>query len=223
MQSLMENFRGNSFQWIKTNDMQLRGKVVKCRDIKPQSNGRFSAIFDDGSQIDSAQLTNSMLMITGDTKPMSISEINSIAGPVTNAAARHEKGPTDGGPIDIPEHLKENIAPPGSGLENMNPGHRNPPPPPRATAPNMFKMFNSDETDINIKVKVKVPDKKLLKMMYNNAEDKSVFLEQLSEYLLSVINKQVVTDSMQTLLEPKRKAPVPTMNITEIEDGKAKN
>lgn len=222
MQSLMENFRGNSFQWIKTQDMQLRGKVVRCRDIKPQSNGRFLAVFDDGSQIDSAQLTSNMLMITGDTKPMSMSEINSIAGPTKRPVLRDEKGPTGDGPIKIPDHLKEHAtgnqptSPPLQQQSNVTPSQ------PATPAPNMFGMFNSDETELNIKVKVKVPDKKLLKMMYNNAEDKKVFLDQLSHYLLSVINKQVVTDSMESMLAPRKKAKVATMNITEIEDGEEK-
>ena len=223
MQSLMENFRGNNFQWIKTNDPQLRGKVVKCRDIKPQSNGRFIAMFDDGSQIDSAQLTSNMLMISGDTQPMSMSEINSIAGPTRQAPVL--RGPEDGpslgeGPITIPDHLKEHVTQPGQ-VQQTNHNNRIHPHQNSRPAPNMFGMFNSDETELNIKVKVKVPDRKLLKMMYDNAEDKEAFLTQLSEYLLSVINKQVVTDSMKSMLEPRTKSSVATMNITEI-NGKTK-
>lgn len=209
LQALMENFRGNDFQWIKTNDQALRGKVVKCRDIKPMSNGRFIAVFDDGSQIDSSQLTTSMMMISGDTQPLSAREVESIAGPVRVPGTP----PTPpGGPTQPRFKLRDDPAP----------GHSNPPPPP-STRGNMFAMFNSEESVLNMKFKVKLPNMKLLKMMYNSAEDQDVFLSQLSEYLLSVINKEVVTEAMNTMLVPARKKPVvkkkPTMEITEV-DGK---
>ena len=35
LMSLKDNFVGQSFQWIKSKDENLLGKVVRCRDIVP--------------------------------------------------------------------------------------------------------------------------------------------------------------------------------------------
>ena len=48
--NLKENFTGQSFQWVKTKDENLLGKVVKCKDIQPKGRS-FIAIFNDGSSI----------------------------------------------------------------------------------------------------------------------------------------------------------------------------
>ena len=66
-------------------------------------------------------------------------------------------------------------------------------------------MFNSDETDFLFKLKIKLPDRKLLKMMYNNAEDKKVFLSQLSEYVHETLTLNTIEDSLKSMLEPKQK------------------
>jgi hypothetical protein len=48
---------------------------------------------------------------------------------------------------------------------------------------------------------IKLPDKKLLKLMYNNAENKQEFLEQLADYVSSSINNSTVRDSLCKMLE----------------------
>lgn len=194
--SLKENFTGQRFQWIKPVDPQLLAKVVKCRDILDSPDGQFYAIFDDGSRINTNLLNSHMMMIHGDSEPLSKVEVESIYGSVVNTKRIRTTG-------DQPAQ------PASSGERRISS-----PQPTKST--NMFKMFNSEETEISIKVKVKLPDKKLLKMMYTQAEDSDKFLSELSEYLLTVINKQVVADSIQSQLDPTAtKKPRPTSgNIT---------
>jgi len=72
--SLMENFTGQKFQWIKTDRPELLGKVVKCRTIEPRGD-RFLVLFDDGSSIDSTKLNNNLFMIHGDMQPLSKAEV----------------------------------------------------------------------------------------------------------------------------------------------------
>ena len=84
--SLMENFSGSKFQWIKTDRPELLGKVVTCRNIEPRGN-KFFAVFDDGSSVDTANLNRSLLMIHGDMQPLSKAEVESIYSPRPSTAS----------------------------------------------------------------------------------------------------------------------------------------
>lgn len=197
--SLKENFTGQRFQWIKPTDPQLLAKVVKCRDILDSSDGQFYAVFDDGSRINTNLLNSHMMMIHGDSEPLSKAEVESIYGSVVNSKRISTTSPNT------------NQSP----SQSQNPQERRIQAQPQSSS-NMFKMFNAEETEISIKVKVKLPDKRLLKMMYMQAENSNQFLSELSEYLLTVINKQVVADSMQNQLDPTttKKAKPAAGNIT---------
>ena len=70
---------------------------------------------------------------------------------------------------------------------------------------NPFKIFSSDETDFLFKLRIKIPDKKLLKMMYNSAEDKKMFISQLSEYVYEYLTLNIIEESIEELLDPKPK------------------
>ncbi len=188
--SYKQNFTNEKFQWIKTNDPTLIGKLVTCRDVQPKGNTIF-AIFDDGSSVPVHRITSDLMMIHGDTQPMSRAEVESINGPTVPpvSAQKHEPLPIAKGlePVGIPPN--QNI---GSNIK-------------QETVENPFKMFNSDETDFLFKLKIKLPDKKLLKMMYNNAEDKNTFLSQLSEYVHESLTLNTIEDSLKVMLEPKQK------------------
>lgn len=172
--SYKQNFTGQRFQWIKTDDISLLGKVVKCRDVDI-IGGRIKAIFDDGSKIDASLVTESLLMIHGEMQPLSREEVQSIYKPKNVAQ-------------------KENLP-----IQNKLSDKK---PPPQKSDVNPFEMFNSDVTSLSIRLDIKLPDKKLLKMMYNNAENKEEFLKQLSSYVSSQINNKVVNDSLQKMLDP---------------------
>ena len=79
-----QNFTGQQFQWIKTNRPELIGKVVKCRDIQAQGN-KLVAIFDDGSSISADNLNKDLMMIHGDSQPMSKEEVQSLQRPRPSA------------------------------------------------------------------------------------------------------------------------------------------
>ena len=194
--SLKENFTGQRFQWIKTDRPELLGKVVKCRDIHPNRMGGFDVVFDDGSKVDSAKLNSNLMMIHGEMQPLSRSEVESIAGPSLKAQAA-QKVQTQTAPS-----FNATVSPqPQAQAMTQTPAQ---PVPQQISVnkPNMFAMFNSEETQVSLSLRVKLPDKKLLKMMYSSAEDKEKFLDELSEYLQSVINKQVIAESMKESLDP---------------------
>lgn len=206
--SLMENFSGAKFQWIKTNRPELLGKVVTCRNIEPRGADKFFAIFDDGSSVDTAQLNTSLLMIHGDMEPLSRAEVESIAGP--KRPTPPTQAPVNQQPIGdqyIPHNRTQPIQP-------VQPSQ------PQTT---MFDMFNSDESQLDLKISIKLPDQDLLKMMYLNAKDKENFLNELSEYVFRVINKKVVQESISSIVVPvqekqTRVKSAPIVNITEIHE-----
>jgi hypothetical protein len=206
--SLKQNFTSQQFQWIKTDRPELIGKLVKCRDVQPTPDGRFMVFFDDGSKIDSTKLNSNLLMIMGETQPLSRVEIDSIY-PQSKVRSTITQTPTVpiSGPISIPPDL----APPVKA---------DPPTPvtPPVQKSNMFVMFNSEPTEISIDLDVKLPEKKLLKMMYSGAEDKDKFVSELADYLLEMINKKAVTDSINKMLvvQPKKKPEV-GVRLTQVQ------
>lgn len=190
--SLKENFTGQKFQWVKTDKPQLLGKVVSCRDVVPLGTGRFDIVFDDGSKVDSEQLNQKLMMIHGDMQPLSKIEVESIYGKA------QPKPPIQSGPISEPVLELS----PVEKSTNTSPANRPIQPSQPVSKVNMFSMFTSEAIHFPIKLEIKLPDKKLLKLMYENAENKEVFVDELSEYMLEMINKSVVKESLHDILKP---------------------
>lgn len=201
----MENFSGQKFQWIKTNNPQLLGKVVTCRNIEPRGD-RFMAQFDDGSSVDSAQLNTSLMMITNDMPPLTKAEVESIAGP-------RRPAPTPN-PVSQPARPTNvnNPMQPVQSAPVVNVGPKS----------NMFDMFSSENSQITLSLLVKLPDKKLLRMMYTSAEDKEKFLDELSEYVSREINNSVIKDSISSMVAPqappRREKASQTITVNEIHE-----
>lgn len=215
---LRENFIRQKFQWVKTDHQELLGKVVTCKEIEPM-DALFFAVFDDGSKIDTTKLNSNLMMINGDTPPLTMEEINAIYRPIPSATkkeAPQTQNTTQAGPIQTT---------PTSGVNTPNIPNANVPTQPPQKKVNMFEMFNSESSVISLNINAKLPDKRLLKMMYSSAENKEVFLSELSEYLLSLINKQVVHDSISSMLNPapikKEKKESGDIKLTEV-DGRSK-
>ncbi len=204
--SLKENFTGQKFQWVKTDRPELLGKVVKCKDVEPMSDGRFFIIFDDLSKIESTKLNSNLMMIHGDMQPLSKDEVNSIYGVRPKVA---QPSPTQ----QVQQVQPTKSAFTYSTQQPIEPEHRK---------PNMFSMFNSEETQMSLTVNVKMPDRKLLKLMYTNAEDKDKFISELADHLHSIINKEVIKESVQTILSPTsiKKEIKPIINLREVNESK---
>lgn len=233
--SLKENFTNQRFQWVKTNDQNLLGKVVKCKDIHPKGRG-FIAVFNDGSSIPTDNLNRNLMMITEGMQPLSKAEVQAIAGPprVEKAAAPSVAGPMGSGPIQMPDELKQFQTPESEttrpAANNSQAGTQHSPKTERHFTPkqsesNMFSMFNAEETNLNVAVTIKLPNKKLLKLMYENADDKEKFLSDLSQYVHSKINKDIVKGSLEKTLVPASKKTKPTPQkkteviVTEVNES----
>lgn len=197
--SLKQNFTGQKFQWIKPDRPELLAKMVKCKDVDALPDGRFIIIFDDGSKIDSTKLNLNLLMIHGDSQPLTRAEVESIYG----QKARPE-----------PKVPVQTITAPIS----TAPSEKNSQPAIEPKRQNMFAIFNSEEATLTLNMQVRIPERKLLKLMYQNAENKEQFVSELADHLHAMINKQVVKNSIQAILAP----PLPkrekaTINLTEVD------
>jgi len=190
---LMENFKGQRFQWVKTNRPELLGKTVRCRSIEPRGN-KFLAVFDDGSSIDTDQLNSSLFMITEDMQPLSRAEVEAIAGP-----SRVQPKPRV-------QPVNPQIT------DSVTQGPPQVEPVARPQVASMFEMFDSNDRDIQLGITVKLPDQDFLAMLHSNAKDKDKFMDELTEYVFRVINKKVVKDSITKMFE----APLPTQKSGEI-------
>lgn len=202
--SLMENFSGAKFQWIKTNRPELLGKVVTCRNIEPRGD-RFFALFDDGSSVDTSQLNTSLLMIHGDMQPLSKAEVESISGPKRPTIQPRVNQTQQMPPISSEQYVDVQPQP----FQQAQP------------TTNMFEMFNSEERKIDLQVTMNLPEQDFLKMMYSNAKDKEKFLSELSDYVFRAINKTVIQSAISDMVVPpktQRSKSGPTVNITEIHE-----
>ena len=206
--SLKENFTGQKFQWIKTDRPELLGKVVTCRDINPSNNGGFTATFDDGSKIDASKLNSNLLMIHGDMPPLSKAEVEAINGPIRPLANKVNATVI---PNDVPPSARPIAQPVGQ-----------PVPAQASSQTNMFANFNSEETQFALTLNVKLPDRKLLKLMYANAGNKDKFLSELSEYLHSTITKNTIKESVESILAPSqiKKEARPVINFKEVDESR---
>lgn len=187
--AIKSSFQANEFQWIKTNDPNKIGKVVTVRDVVPGRNGRFIAILSDGTQLDTDMVSSNLMMITDDQQPMSMAEIKSI-NYVPSLTEDMDVSP------DIPAEFADLITqtPPAKPAQSA----------PAQTQPrlevdpsDLFGMFSLEDTDLNLSVKLKLPSKNLLKMMYTNAKNKDEFLTKLATY----INNSVTVDSIKKTMK----------------------
>lgn len=208
----MQNFTGQKFQWIKTNKLELLGKVVTCRDVRPNGDSAI-AVFDDGSSIDIKRLNNDLLMIMGDMQPLSKEEVSSIYSPPPPVGDKKDpiQNNQTGGASRVESRVQMDT--PHTNTTNSGP------------KPNPFEMFSSEYSEFSIKMNIKLPDKKLLKLMYNNAENKQEFLEQLADYVSGSINNSIILDSLCKMLEANPSPPSKDkskvkeeIKLTEIND-----
>ena len=174
--AIKSSFQSNEFQWIKTTDRAKLGKVVQVRDVVPSRNGRFLAVLSDGTQLDTDRVSSELMMITGDQQPMSMAEIQSIN---YIPSLNEEFKVSDDIPAEFRNEVitQKPVAPPIR--QSVQPSQ-----PKISTEPgDLFGMFSLEDTDLALSVKIKLPSKNLLKMMYSNSKNKEEFVTKLSDYI----------------------------------------
>lgn len=193
--ALKEEFQSNEFQWVKTKDRSKLGKRVEVRDVVPIQGDRFIAVLSDGTKIDTDQISSSLMMITDDQPAMSMAEVlslNYVPSLTEDSPAKNELSSlVKQLPAAQPTTLQEAVLgqPPIQIIQTS--------PKFQVDTADLFGMFTLEDTDLSLTVSTKIPEKNLLKMMYNNSKDKDEFLTKLANY----INNTVTVDSIKQTLE----------------------
>jgi len=82
-------------------------------------------------------------------------------------------------------------------------------PPTRTNIPvdtkGLFGMFSVEDTELLLKLSVKLPAKNLLKMMYSNSQDKDQFVDQLSAHINNSITQDAIKIAIVVMLGQDKK------------------
>ena len=197
--ALKEEFQSNEFQWIKTQDRSKLGKLVEVRDIIPISGDRFVALLSDGTRIDTDQISSNLMMVNDDQPALSLAQVQSLNYVPTLSDSDAPVDPSL--PADFRNNQQPGQTPRADGTATL------------IQAPNriqvdttdLFGMFSLEETDLVLTIRVQLPEKNLLKMMYSNSKDKDSFLTKLSNYINNTITPDSIRSTVEKLLGGSKK------------------
>lgn len=79
----------------------------------------------------------------------------------------------------------------------------------------LFSMFDTSDREVNIKLKLELPEMKLLKMMYKSAADGDEFVDNLTKYVMQNISEEDVAEAVAKLMGGTRKKD----NVVEEQTG----
>jgi hypothetical protein len=196
---IKSSLQSNKFQWIKTTDRNKVGKIVEVTDVMPGRNNRFLAVLSDGTQLDTDLVTSNLMMITDDQGPMSMDEVLSInyIPPISEGVKVSPDIPSDfAKEISLQKAME--LAPPikEDNSQTLTPVSKTG----NTNELDLFGMFSLEDSDLDLTVKIKLPSKDLLKMMYLNSKNKDEFLTKLSYYINSNITDDSIKRTMKKLL-----------------------
>ena len=186
VQRYKQQYFGKMYKWSRPINGEEVGDIVRVVDVK-QKGDMIMLIFNSGS-------------------PLNLSLIDSYLQPMPDEQpepSAYANGMQDNNPIiPIPEELKEYTSPKISfaGADVPKQQMQQAAAIPVKKKSDMFALFQSEEKEINLPLKIKIPDITLVKMMFNNAADKDTFLTELAEYVISGINVETVKSAMSNIL-----------------------
>lgn len=206
--ALKNSFQGQKFQMVKGKGPKL-GKVFSVIDIEPTRGGYF-AMLNDGSKISVDSLNNNFMMLMDEQPPMSMAEISSInegyVAPIEQAGAIAPD-------LNIPADLAAEVTAPKKKRTPEEMLHGTPSETPqiqaqpaaKVTENDLFGMFALEDTSLNLLVSAKLPNKSLLKAMYQNSQDPAEFVNKLSVYINNSVTADSIKDSLWKMLDPEKK------------------
>jgi hypothetical protein len=203
--ALKNSFQGQKFQMVKGKSPKL-GKVFDVIDIEPSRNGYF-AMLNDGTKLSIDSLNSNFMMLMDEQPLMSMAEIASINEGYT-APAKPETEIAPG--LDIPPEIASELSAPKKKspaelLHGTSPSAPVSQPKQQVTENDLFGMFALESTNLNLTVEVRLPNKSLLKAMYQNSQNQSDFINKLSVYINNSVTADSIKDSLWKMLDPEKK------------------
>lgn len=195
--SLKNSFQNQKFQLVKGKPSPRLGKIFEVMDVS-QSRSGFYAELNDGTKLSIDSLNSDYMMLMDEQKPLTPIEIQSInidSYPVSNTVNPPEISPELAA---LPPDLKQEIVKPAASTAQ----------PVQTTAPattDLFGMFSLEETQLNISIKVNLPNKTLLKAMYQNSQNQSDFINKLSSHINNSVTADSIKESLWKMLDPDKK------------------
>jgi hypothetical protein len=94
---------------------------------------------------------------------------------------------------------------PGPDDSSFGPGRNQINQQPAPKSEDLFGLFVLEDTELNLKVSVKLPASSFLKLMHSNSQDKDKFISQLSAYINNSITPNSITESVKKMLGQDKK------------------
>ena len=201
--ALKNSFQGQKFQMVKGKGQKL-GKVFEVIDIEPTRGGYFATL-NDGSKVSVDSLNSNFMMLMDEQPPLSMAEISSINDGYT-APAVDTTMIAPG--LDVPPEIQAELtAPKAKTPAEMLHGTPSPASQPKATVSesDLFGMFALEETAINLSIKSRLPNRSLLKAMYQNSQNPEEFINKLSIHINNSVTADSIKDSLWKMLDPEKK------------------
>lgn len=195
--SLKNSFQNQKFQLVKGKPSPRLGKIFEVMDVS-QSRSGFYAELNDGTKLSIDSLNSDYMMLMDEQKPLTPMEIQSInidSYPVSNTVNPPEISPDLAAlPPDLKQEIVKPAASPAQSVQTTAP----------ATT-DLFGMFSLEETQLNISIKVNLPNKTLLKAMYQNSQNQSDFINKLSSHINNSVTADSIKESLWKMLDPDKK------------------
>jgi len=169
---------GKDYQWVNTPDDKKIATVTKVIDVFNRG-GFIVAKLEDGAVVSLDELNTRLMAIMDGQEPLTKAECLSIRGPVIDPA-------------------KPNVQ--AAPIEQSQPKAEIKPAQPTA---GIFEMFATEESLLNLNLRVNLPSINLLKMMYKSSQNKSEFLTELAKHINNQITVDHIKDSLLKKLDSK--------------------
>lgn len=170
---------GKDYQWVNTPDDTKIATVTKVIDVFSRG-GLIAAKLADGSVVSLDELNSRLMAIMDGQEPLTKSECMSIRGPVIDPTKPKA------------EPVKESTAPQAKAIIQPNP-----------KSAGLFEMFATEESLLNLNLRVNLPSLNLLKMMYKSSQNKSEFLTELANHINNQITADHIKDALLKKLDSK--------------------
>jgi hypothetical protein len=173
VQNVKQQYFGKYFEWIRPINQEKPGDIVRCTNVRRKGdNGPIVVEFNAGSGV-------SIDIIANYLKPYN--NMDNIIQP-----------PTSGLVNDNPEAVVN---------QTINQPIKQPVVAQQASDKSeMFKMFSKSDMHLDLTLNVKMPDIALVKMMYNNAENKDKFLDEISEFVLKQVTAKTIKEAFSKIV-----------------------
>lgn len=212
LMSIKNAYQGQRFQWIKpaANEKAKLATVVTVTDVVPGPrvntlNGpsqRYIAVLSDNTKLDTEHLSSNLMMLHEDQQAMTLAEVQSIyMEPSLDIDAVKSSLPTDMQALSTLSNTPSPQAVNQTPFTDISPIRTNAP----VDTKGLFGMFSVEDTEILLKLSVKLPAKNLLKMMYSNSQDKDQFVDQLSAHINNSITQDAIKIAIGVMMGQDKK------------------